>query len=180
MHRALMIDNETLSKRPDAYLLQVGIGMVDLDTGNMLFPPTNFWLNDKDQVGRHVDPGTVRWWLKQKPEVVASVANPVPANIAPASVLWDKFLDLKPDTVWAAPAAFDLPQIKSLFGDRTPWDYKQQRCLSTLWRTLDPDKKLAPPDNHLQHNAAADVDWQMRYLVNLWWHLNRKDLEQPR
>lgn len=168
MHRALMIDNETLSLRPDALLLQVGVGMVDLDTGDVLYPPTNFWLQDEDQGERHMDPATVRWWMQQKPEVIASVAHPVSSSILPVGALWDRFVDLRPDTVWAAPAAFDLPQIRSFFRGRTPWTYKQERCLSTLWRALDPDKKLAPPDNPLAHNAASDVDWQMRYLVALW------------
>lgn len=167
MHRALMIDNETYSRRPNAFLLQVGVGLMDLDTGAMLFPPTNFYLRDEDQEHSHIDPHTVRWWMMQKPEVIASVCRPVPALTLTRQALWDKFKELAPDTVWAAPAAFDLPQIKHFFGDETPWSYKQQRCLSTLWRTLDPGKRLAPPDNDMQHNAAADVDWQLRYLLAL-------------
>lgn len=167
MKKALMIDNETCSTRPDAFLLQVGVGMMDLDTGNVLFPPTNFYIRDEDQAGRHLDPETFRWWMRQDRAVAASVANPVPALTLSAGDLFARLGEMAPDTVWAAPATFDLPQLKTLFGDKTPWSYKQQRCLTTLWRELDPHRKLAPPDNTMQHNAAADVDWQLRYLFAL-------------
>ena len=167
MHKALMLDHETLSLEPNAFLLQIGVGMVDLDTGAVLFPPTNFYLRDAEQVGRHVDPGTVRWWQQQDRGVAASVFTPVLGTTLSVAQLWEKFVELAPDTVWAWPSSFDLVQQRDLFGRKTPWSRHAQRCCFSLASELDPRKELQPPPNNMHHNAAADVDWQLRYLLAL-------------
>lgn len=173
---AIALDTETLSLKPTAYVAQVGVAVANLTLGRVLYMPANFYVRDEDQVGRDIEPDTVRWWLHQNPAVIASVHNPVASVTMSAEDLYTRIHQLMQEftqvddrvTVWAGPAAFDLPLLKDLFGGKTPWHYRQERCFSTLWRTMDPEKKLAPPANELAHNAAADVDWMVRYLLRLW------------
>lgn len=173
---AIALDTETLSLKPTAYVAQVGVAVANLTLGRVLYMPANFYVRDEDQVGRDIDPDTVRWWLRQDPGVIASVHNPITSVTMSTDSLFARIQELMHEyagegdrvTVWSGPSAFDLPLLKDLFGGKTPWHYRQERCFSTLWRTMDPDKRLAPPANERAHNAAADVDWMVRYLLRLW------------
>lgn len=177
---AIMIDLETLSLRPEAHVLQVGVCVADL--GNRrISQPFDFWLTE-DQPGRHTDRDTVSWWAKQDPAVQARVMRP-PEGVARKSVdeLHKYFVGLVhsleasgPVTVWAKPGMFDLPILTSLFEGRKPWRYYTERCLQTYAAEFDPGKALRPQDNPMAHVASADAAWQAQYLLNI--HVARAEL----
>lgn len=167
---AMMIDIETLSLRPDAYVTQVGYCVTDLDTGRYLIEPMNVWLEDHDQRKRHKDISTIQWWMNQDRKVVASVFN----DAASRTPSWELYHNLEADIekyevteVWASPAMFDLPILTSLWDGAKPWKYNQERCLMTFYKLMDPNGLLLPPPNDMYHDAAADAKWQMHYLINL-------------
>lgn len=169
--RALMIDNESLSLRPDGWILQVGYCVADLATQQFEVMPTAVRIRDADQISRVVSVETVRWWQKQNRDVAQSVFDTACATEVSADELFTRFAEIvgaQGDCrVWAKPSSFDLPMLAHLWGDRTPWKYYHQRCLMTAAASLDPDKTLRPPPNQFAHNAAADAEWQMRYLLAL-------------
>lgn len=172
---ALMLDVETLSLRPDAFVVQVGYCMADLNDPERRFAvePHAVPMNYEAQTGRHVDPYTVHWWMQQAKEAQQSVFSERALRFENAWTPQELLMTLEsltaPEhvTVWASPAAFDLPIITSLCGKK-PWHYRKERCLQTLGRTLDPQGKLMPPDTPIKHDAAQDAAWQLRYLLNLW------------
>jgi 3' exoribonuclease, RNase T-like len=176
---ALMIDTETLSLRPDAVVVQVGLVKADLDTGEILLPPTGVYPCTDLQQGRHVEVSTVMWWMEQDRAVQKSVflddeAKRTVTLVTPAG-LFDTIAAHIDDqtTVWAWPSTFDMPLLANLFGGKTPWKYNRVRDLKTLAHTLDPDGELKPGENPAAHNAVADADWQMRYLLTLWKRRNQ-------
>jgi DNA polymerase III epsilon subunit-like protein len=168
MNKVVMIDLETLSLRPNAHILQVGVCGADLDEGKVTWPWMNVWLAPEAQIGRHIDPGTVSWWMLQDADVRRSVFEADPTLTLTVDQLFD-FLKQYTEgaTVWAKPAAFDFGVLADLFQAKLPWHHRATRCLQTLAATLDPGGKLKPADSAAAHNAGADADWQMQYLLNL-------------
>lgn len=174
---AMMIDIETLSLRPDAYVTQVGFCVADLDRGVHLQPPADLPVSSQDQKGRHMDFDTIRWWMQQDPEVSKSVFGMVDAQrMTPTDVLYairSAVTRFDVEEVWASPAMFDLPILTSLWGGVKPWKYNQERCLKTLASRIDPEGLLHPPANDMLHDAAADAKWQMDYLLRLHPHIQQ-------
>lgn len=167
MSHALMIDIETLSLRPDAFVTQVGYVVADLDTGKQFLPPTNLWLTD-DQTGDK-DMDTIRWWMTQEKAVAKTVFD-AKTRTTPDGVfsVFKGLVDHLPGlTVWGSPAMFDLPILTSMWGGRKPWKYNMERDMMTLYKELDPHGLLKPPPNNMAHDAASDAAWQMDYLLAL-------------
>lgn len=168
----VMLDLETLSLRPDAYVTQCGVVVGDLEAQTVLFGPQNYWLTDFGQEARHKDIDTIRWWMGQDREVAKSVFSPPDdiRRITPET-LFDNLCAIMGQypnaTVWASPAMYDLPILMSLFGGRKAWSYRVERDLMTLYKDQDPDKKFKPADNMTAHNAASDALWQLQYLFAL-------------
>lgn len=168
MKPAVMIDTETLGLNPDALVLQIGYCVADLDSGHYLVKPVTLNLHNHEQPTRDIDAGTVRWWLQQDKKVFDSVFFPTE---------YRSLADVKAElvgvvssygnnvTVWAKPAMFDLPLVKSLFACSL-WSHRKERDMQTVIAMLDPDRKLVPPNN-MAHNAGADAAWQMDYLLAL-------------
>lgn len=178
---AMMIDIETLSLRPDAYVTQVGYCVANLDTGQYLIDPKNSWLDQAHQESRHIDFDTVRWWMTQDKTVAAGVFG---TNYTPRVFVAELFdmlgylvVENNVDEVWASPAMFDLPILTSLWEGKKPWVYSQERCLMTLYKTIDPGGVLAPPPNQSHHDAAADAKWQMDYLISLHQYATENEIQ---
>lgn len=177
---ALMIDTETLALGPNAFVTQVGFCIANLRTREYLHEPFNFWLTESGQEGRHMDLGTIAWWMGQSQVISASVFTPPDgqSRSTPTEVFdfFKQTFDLNPHmTVWASPSSFDHGLLTSLWG-RKPWSYRQERDMMTLYKLLDPKGILAPPENEAAHNAAADARWQMDYLFALIGRLRSNSL----
>lgn len=173
---ALMVDIETLSLRPDAFVTQVGICVTNTETREYLKPPTNYWMSDVWQQDRRIDFSTVRWWMAQDRTVAAGVFNAPPRpdgredRVSPRElfhVIETTVKTYEGITVWGSPAMFDLPVLTSLWGGEKPWKYNFERCMMTLYKLIDPTGALQPPENGKGHDAATDAHWQMEYLLNL-------------
>src|SRR5690606_10227197 len=149
---AMMIDIETLSLRPDAYVTQVGYCVANLDTGEFLINPLNVWVSDEGQRHRRKDISTIQWWMNQDRKVAASVFNGTARRHFPDELFEDLAEDVQQmevEEVWASPAMFDLPTLTSLWRGRRPWKYNQERCLMTLYKLFDPNGLLLPPPNDM-------------------------------
>lgn len=168
----LMIDNETLSLRPDAHVVQVGYAVANIITRQYLVEPTSVFLRGRKP--GHIDLGTVRFWMTQDDAARKSVfGNDRNRPYATPIELFDIFASIIADNggdgveVFASPAMFDLPQLTMMWQGRKPWRYGQERDMGTLYKRIDPLGRMRPPTSGTQHNAEDDVRWQMEYLFRL-------------
>lgn len=178
MNRILMLDVEALDLQPTAVVLQVGAQVVELSPYKVVFQ-TSFWPDLEEQKGRTITADTVLWWMQQKPEaqrrVMAGHVGSLQPNVSRAELFKTVSQWLSPGdwgfrigTVWAKPAGFDLTMLTNYFGEK-PWGYRQERCLQTVARLLDPEGNMRPPhDESLRHDAQYDADWQCCYLGKLY------------
>ena len=178
--KAIMLDIETLGLRADSAIVQVGVCAADIRTGEYLVAPTNWWVNPVK--GTDMDIGTVRWWMRQSDAARQAVFGKEDAHAtAVPSVYW-QLHDIYENrlggkdagvTVWASPAMFDLPMLTQTFSramkqrDAKPWPYHMERDLMTLYKMLDPEKKLKPT-NPVEHDAASDAKAQMAHLIAIF------------
>ena len=169
----LMIDIETASTAPNARVLQIGWAYADLLTGETWAPPRNIWVTA--HMHGATDPETVQWWAQQDAAIRNDVwnysgKNPVHTPDEAFTVLKGVYASLGDGaTVWGSPAMFDLPILTSMWANKKPWPYFQERDLMTLYKMLDPDKQLKPA-NPAEHDAASDAHAQLQHLLAIFKH----------
>lgn len=169
---ALMIDIETLGLGMRSVVTQVGYVVGNLATGEVYAGPFDIWMDAYEQRDRQIDFDTVRWWMKQDRAVQDAVLD-TPEGVPRCSaeqvfVMFKELVAHHSCDVWASPAMFDLSILTDLFGGKKPWSYDMERDMMTVRRWVDPDRKLAPPENDQQHLASADAQWQFDYLCKLY------------
>jgi hypothetical protein len=177
--KALMIDIETLGLAPTSLAHQIGFCAADLFTGEYLLHPTNIFV--APQAGTSMDFNTICWWMNQSDAARAAVYPPEQYRI-PAALVFYQLKEAYENlggkdagvTVWASPAMFDLPILTHAFGiarpdlnEAKPWPYYMERDLMTLYKMLDPEKKLKPT-NPIEHDAASDAKAQMDHLIAIF------------
>ena len=141
----VMLDLETLSTRlPDAAIASIGA---------ILFDPSSDELADNpmfqqsvvlaSNAHRHIDGGTVAWWLRQsEPARNALLTDPVPLPFALRQFnTW--LMQHRPQIIWANSPSFDCTITRHAFEQhdlRWPFNYWDERDLRTL-------KDIAYPNN---------------------------------
>ena len=170
----LMVDVESMGKRPDAAV--VSIGAVFFDLQSCTLGPTflqTIHLGSAVANGGTMDPGTVLWWLGQSEEARKGIRF---GGRAIGDVLEDfrdwiaktcRPADARP---WGNSDFFDLPKIESAYTRlcmSTPWFWTNCRDFRTV-RNLHPhveyDFKSKGDD---AHNALVDAIFQTEHLFKI-------------
>jgi exodeoxyribonuclease VIII len=176
-----MLDLETLSTEPNAMI--VSIGAAEFNNNGVV---NSFYeiVNLKDQAGRHVDPSTVTWWMKQSEAARAVFGQPT----SPLDHALDRFTrfclsnidDIKLVEMWGNGSEFDNVLLSDLyafnnakFADegkiRRPWLYYNNRCFRTL-KNLFPAmyKEISEKtERKVFHNAEDDASWQAEVAAKI-------------
>lgn len=174
----IMVDIESLSLRPDAVVRS--IGAVAFDAAGVHYDfYTLLDMDDQVRRGRHIDPGTVLWWMEQSAEARAAfigytrVPQMVPEGLAAFAHFLNKHLDPR-SGLWGNGAAFDNVVLRSLYQDYgrdVPWSFRQDYC----YRTIKAMPGLAGEAAFVtragvHHDALDDARHQAMVLL----HLNAK------
>lgn len=175
----VMVDLETMSTRADAAIVAIGAVMFTEETIKDKFYAV-VDLNDNILRGRHVEGGTVLWWLKQSNEArkelymanqplklrdaldafsnwyeVASIQSPY--QIAP---IWGNGADFDNAILQHAyKTAFDEPR-------GTPWPYHANRCYRTVKRMF-PHVVAKDLAGSVAHRADHDAEYQAQHLQEI-------------
>ena len=160
-----MIDIETMSKEKNAAIASIGAVHFTEDGIVDTFYQT-VDLQSCKELGLHVDPETVRWWLSQSPEALAALRK----DTVPLSEALDKFDAWFPDPkacVWGNGVAFDNVIVASAYKalDREiPWKWWNDRCYRTIKAVID-----IPEDKRegVHHNALDDAMHQTKHLLKI-------------
>jgi hypothetical protein len=171
MRKYVMIDCETLSRRPNAVVLSIGAVIYTLALGIYerieLFPD----LDEQFQSGRDVEGETFLWWLKQSSHARDSIVQGHRVSVKESAIQFNHWktacIDDSPprDTFYMANGNdFDLPIISTLFSPylTPPWEgypgFRQKLC----WRTHHNlfQKDITYQDGKTAHTALADAEAQ--------------------
>jgi hypothetical protein len=166
----IMLDLETLGTGQNSVILQVGLAIFDITTGevgNTL--ELNISLQDSLDCGFSIDGRTVAWWMRQadgaRQSVLASPSYPVEVAL---DLISDFVIQIKDPRLWSH-ATFDAPILNNYYqkmGKRPPYRYRQQMDLRTmgfLCRELDFPLGKSPKIGE-RHTALADCLRQVKQL----------------
>jgi len=165
----VMLDLETLGTGPDAVVTAIGVCRFD----EMKTLYTGCRTLDYTKDPGDIDPGTLRWWLKQDRQVANDMLTGTedPAIVA---VWLDGMLDVK--EVWANAPTFDCTILRNWYhrvvGREAPWHWRNERCMRTMYGYARHWGIALPPVDGAAHDAGADAYRQAIHLLHIEGVLN--------
>ncbi len=177
MKKHLMIDLETMSLRADAAIVQLAGVIFDPTTGEL-----GAEFNEHvtlDEGSGHIDPSTVRWWLRQGDAARAALEEGQRASSSLGTVLeafarW--YRESMPVAIWSHGATFDIPILAAAcerFSVYVPWDFRSARDTRTLFDLVGKKLEELAPREGTHHNALDDAKTQA-LAVSAAYRLLRK------
>lgn len=178
----VMLDLETMGKRPDAAI--VAIGAVKFDPDAMVIGDTFYRVVDLESAvrdGGRIDPATLLWWLKQGEQARSAIthaghAHPIQQALFELSILLCPQKGNEDVYVWGNGADFDniiLAEAYRRSSMAVPWPYWNNRCYRTL-KGICPEIKIERSGTH--HNALDDAHSQAEHLLRILRHLKPNDV----
>ncbi|EBJ4220900.1 TPA: 3'-5' exonuclease [Salmonella enterica subsp. enterica serovar Birkenhead] len=178
----IMIDLETMGKKPNAPVVSIGAVFFDPQSGG-IGPEfyTAVSLESAMEQGAVPDGDTIIWWLRQSPEARAAICADA-VSVTTALVEFNEFITCHADNlkylkVWGNGANFDNVILRSTF-ERTNlpclwnlWNDHDVRTMVTLGRAIGFDPKRDMPFEGDMHNALADARHQAKYVSAIWQKL---------
>lgn len=174
----LMIDLETLSTRPNAAVLSIGVVLFDAEGVHWT---KEYTLDVESQIrrGRNIEFDTLTWWVGQGVDAQKVFRECAQYGVDVRDALTEIAAEIKNHVpvrkqlcVWSNALSFDVVILRGMYEQFAPdswrvWDYPYERCYRTIVNTFDPEKKLAPPKAGVSHKALDDALWQAEYLTIL-------------
>lgn len=157
-----MVDLETLGLAPDSIIVSIGAVVFD-ERGIQGEGSWNLHLVQPD---RHLDVGTVKWWMQQSDEARKVFSRTDAVALSYALEEFSKEFD-KDTRIWCNGANFDEVLLANAYRQMNrgaPWAYKNVRCFRTV-RAMYPDVKIE--ESGVKHNALADATWQANLLIEI-------------
>ena len=188
MIRHVSADCETLSLQENPALLAIGAVVFDPHRNNTVqqlrggWPTFSVIIDLKDQAerfGRHIDPGTIMWWMKQPdaarnqiiaehPEYLSGAlgafANWITANAGPDARLWTH--GAAEDAVWLRSAYRETAPGMSF-----PIHYRNIRDTRTLFDIMDTPEIVVP--GLVDHVALDDAIYQALRIQHAYQQLSQ-------
>lgn len=169
MKHPIMIDLETLDKKPTAAIASIGA---------VIFDPHSDWIGetfhlhanlvDQEYYGRTIGADTVLWWMAQNnvPRTDLIAGQETAIGLASALSCLTTFIEGAKE-VWCNGASFDFSILSSAYhsmGIKAPWSFWQERDLRTL-KGLNKTLRIERTGTH--HNALDDAIYQARLVQHI-------------
>ena len=173
MESHVMVAIETASASSDAALISIAaveFNPNDRGAGNNFYEVVS--LASSINAGGTMSPETIKWWMKQNPEVSQECwNNPNESDLESVLIDFNSWLsEFKDLVLWANPPSFDITIIESAMRrlKMKPCWYSSRlmdlRTLRILAWGIDRKKEAwegdAIPDKKMQHNALYDATRQ--------------------
>lgn len=184
MFTHLMVDLETMGKKPGAPIVSVGAVFFDPAsgmTGAEYYQVIN--LESSMSFGARPDASTILWWLKQSSEARSAIV--VDDTVGQVEAL-EQLLDFiaenaangsKNVQLWGNGSSFDCSLLEAAFElADTPfpiphWNYRDVRTVVELGKAVGLNARYDIPFEGDQHNALADARHQVKYVSAIWQRL---------
>lgn len=166
-----MIDIETIGVGKNAPLFEVGVVLFDIDDEAGREVAFGHWHVDIMDVmwrtGRCPQQETLNWWRTQQydPTVVDDRVTLSDCLGGLANI----YAKHDVDRTWANSPSFDLIILEGhfeVFGDETPWTYREELDFRTL-RWAAKRKGWVQPEAEPTHNALEDCRLQVKLLMEM-------------
>lgn len=164
----IMIDIETLGRRPNAPIISIGACLFDPATGKIV---KEFYrgidIESACQFGVP-DGGTIKWWLQQNAqarEAAATGSTPLPLALKELSEFVSDWTNIQ---VWANSPSFDLTILEYAYykcGMSHPWAFWNTRDCRTIAELAG---KRPPKHQGVAHNALEDAKHQAKWVSDFW------------
>ena len=170
-----MVDIETMGNKSKSAIISIGAVNFDIqsgETGRQFY--CNISLQSCLDAGLTVNADTIMWWMRQSDEARKALnSNTIP--LKQGLILFHNWLCEVPDDyqIWGNSARFDLGLLDDAYfsiGDKTPWNYWQERCVRTLV-AFNPFLKKSIV-NELPHDAISDCLYQIKYCSAIYNSIN--------
>lgn len=168
----VMLDLETMSTLPNAAIVAIGAVAFDLrksELGNVFYSRVS--LNSAIESDGHMDPDTVKWWLRQNDKARAEISQDGP-TLEEALSGFKAWLEDNTDTntvrIWGNGAAFDNVILASAYRSIAmdpPWRFWNDRCYRTI-KAMDPTVKS--PKIGVSHHALDDARRQAQHMLMIF------------
>lgn len=186
MFTHLMVDLETMGKKPGAPIVSVGAIFFDPargKTGAEYYQVIN--LESSMSFGARPDASTILWWLKQSPEARSAIVVDDTVGLVEAL---EQLLDFiaenaangsKNVQLWGNGSSFDCSLLEAAFElADTPfpiphWNYRDVRTVVELGKAVGLNSRYEIPFEGEQHNALADARHQVKYVSAIWQRLTQ-------
>ncbi len=162
-----MVDIETLSSKPDAAVIAIGLCLFDetgvLDTHQILIDPR--------LAPGHRDSDTLDWWNRQDPDVFRKMMSGERTPWDACDEMYDVCRhDWQSRTIWANAPTFDISILRHLFntyGIDFPFHFSKEmdyRSVKALAKAQGIDFN-APLEERSAHDAESDAIAQAKALL---------------
>ncbi|KDF60107.1 hypothetical protein AF35_00227 [Enterobacter roggenkampii CHS 79] len=186
MFTHLMVDLETMGKKPGAPIVSIGAVFFDPSsgkTGAEFYQVIN--LESSMSFGARPDASTILWWLKQSPEARSAIVVDDTVGLVEAL---EQFLDFIAESaangsrtvqLWGNGSSFDCSLLEAAFElADTPfpiphWNYRDVRTVVELGKAVGLNSRYDIPFEGDQHNALADARHQVKYVSAIWQSLTQ-------
>jgi hypothetical protein len=166
-----MVDLETMSTKPNAAIVSIGIVQFDraAEIVDKFYTPVS--LASCRDFRLHTEASTVRWWDQQDATVKAHWNVESPPDLPDAMKATQDWLfsragSRKNVCPWGNGADFDMPILRSGFdavGADEPWMFYNVHCFRTV-KNLYPLDIANTPARVGHHRADADAEYQVACL----------------
>lgn len=174
--RHLMVDIETLGSRPGAVIASIG-AVVFTPSGVTSEFECNVQLEGQQELGLHIDVGTVKWWMQQSDAARQQTFSRKGPSLFNA--LTDLALFASDEGVvdyWSHGATFDLVLLNeaALRCGAPPLvkDFRRARDTRTLYEITDVNPRTFMGTG-TAHNAVDDARAQALAVIESWRILRR-------
>lgn len=164
----VMLDLETLGKKPGSAIASIAAAIFDIETGKV---SEQFYVNiDWDSCfdyGLKADGSTLAWWFQQSNEArMALLKDQI--TLPEALIALSAFIP-ENAIIWGNGPSFDLAISAVAYekvGLELPWKHYNEKCVRTIVDKNPAIKKeLNKRRTSVAHYAHADVLHQIDYLV---------------
>ena len=172
-YNAVMIDLETMSTENNASIVAIGAVKFWLNVKQDEFTIDQLFYTAVDlescsQYGLHMDPKTVKWWLKQSDEARKALENGTKLDYALSSFY--EFVPNQKAYIFGNGSTFDNVILRNAFkavDKQYPVSYKYDVCFRTLCKLYEAPY---PKFEGVKHNALDDAKMQTKYLMDILEH----------
>jgi hypothetical protein len=161
----VMIDIETLGKKPNCPVISIGAVAFDLTTTYGSFYAALDVEEQIDSGKRIADASTIKWWMSQSgaaKTVFKEDAIDTKTGLEQLALFLSTFDDVY---VWGNGATFDITILESIFDSykvEIPWKYSHIMDQRTIKRFLGKGIKIKREGTY--HNAIDDAMTQAKFI----------------